>query len=63
LWLVAKPSICSFPIAHYIFTVVLRFCLSLVQLSAFSFLTCECGHGLNAFGTHLTCAHLEDNHT
>jgi hypothetical protein len=31
----------------------LCFCLSLIQPSAFSFFTCECGHGLDVFGTHL----------
>ncbi len=25
----------------------------MIQFSTFSFLTCECGHGLDAFGTHL----------
>jgi hypothetical protein len=53
LWLVAKPSIHSFRIAHYTFTLVLRFCLSLIQPLAFSFFTCECGHKLDTFGMHL----------
>jgi hypothetical protein len=53
LWLVANPSICSFHIAHSIFTLVLCFCFGLIQLSAFNLLTCECGHGLDTFGMHL----------
>jgi hypothetical protein len=43
---------------HYvlcsIFTSTLCFCLNLIQPSTFSIFTCECGHGLNTFGTHLT---------
>jgi hypothetical protein len=31
----------------------LHFRFSLILLLAFNFFTCECGHGLNAFGTHL----------
>jgi hypothetical protein len=57
LWLVARPSICSFRISHFTFTSTLRFCFSLIQLSTFSFLTCEYGHGLDTFGMHLVhCA-------
>jgi hypothetical protein len=51
LWLVARPSICSFCIAHFTFTSVLRFCLDLIQPSASSLFTCECGHGLDAFSS------------
>jgi hypothetical protein len=29
LWLIVRPSICSFHITHYIFTSTLDFCLSL----------------------------------
>jgi hypothetical protein len=54
LWLVAKLSICLFCIAHSIFTSTLCFHLNLIQFSNFCFLTCECGHELNTFGTHLT---------
>jgi hypothetical protein len=57
LWLVAKPYICLFRIAHSIFTSMLRFHLSLIQPLAFSLLTCltcECRHELDAFNTHLT---------
>jgi hypothetical protein len=53
LWLIARPSIYSFHIAHFIFTSMLCFCLSLIQPLAFSFFTCERGHGLDIFGTHL----------
>jgi hypothetical protein len=57
LWLVARPSICLFHISHFTFTSMLRFCFNLIQLSTFSFLTCEYGHGLNTFGVHLVhCA-------
>jgi hypothetical protein len=54
VWLVVRPSICSFCIAHFMFTSMLHFHLGLIQLLAFSLLTCACGHGLNAFGMHLT---------
>ncbi len=54
LWLAMKPSIYSFHIAHSTFTLTLRFCFGLIQPSASNFLTCECGHRLNASGTHLT---------
>jgi hypothetical protein len=50
LWLVAKPSICSFRIAHSTFISMLCFRFDLIQ-----HLMCECGHGLDAFGTHLIC--------
>jgi hypothetical protein len=53
LWLVVKPSICSFHITHSNFTSMLFFCLGLIHPSTSSFLTCECGHGLNASNTHL----------
>jgi hypothetical protein len=54
LWLVVKPSIHLFHIAHFTFTLVLRFRFSLIQPLASNLLTCECGHELDAFGTHLT---------
>jgi len=53
LWLVVKPSIYSFCITHFIFTSALHFHLNLIQPSTSSLLTCECGHKLDAFGTHL----------
>jgi hypothetical protein len=53
LWLVARPSIHSFHIAHFTFTSVLCFRLGLVQPLAFNFLTCECGHGLDTSSMHL----------
>ncbi len=49
LWLVVRPYVCSFHIAHSIFTSGLFFCFNLIQLSASN----ECGHRLDAFGTHL----------
>jgi hypothetical protein len=55
LWLVVRPSICLFHITHIIFTLTLHFHLGLIQPLASSFLTCECGHRLDVFGTHLIC--------
>jgi len=55
LWLVVRPSIRLICITHSIFTSTLRFCFSLIQPLASSLFTCECGHGLDAFGTHLAC--------
>jgi len=55
LWLVIMPSICSFRIAHYIFTSMLRFHLGLIQPSTSNLLTCECGHELDTCNMHLTC--------
>jgi hypothetical protein len=57
LWLVVRPSIHSFHITHFTFTSALSFCLDLIQHLTFNLFTCECGHELDAFGTHLThCA-------
>jgi len=53
LWLVVKPSICLFRIAHFMFALTLCFCLGLIQPSTSSLLACECGHGLDASGMHL----------
>ncbi len=53
LWLVANPFIHLFHIAHSTFTSTLYFRLDLIQPLTFSFLTCEYGHELDAFGTHL----------
>ncbi len=53
LWLVARPSIHSLRITHFTFTLMLRFHFGLIQPLIFSFFMCECGHGLDAFGTHL----------
>jgi len=55
LWLVVRPSIYSFHITHFTFTLVLCFHLDLIQPSTSSLFTCECGHGLDTFSTHLTC--------
>jgi hypothetical protein len=54
LWLIIKLYICSFRIAHFIFTLALCFRLGLIQPLLSNFFTCECGHGLDAPGTHLT---------
>jgi hypothetical protein len=54
LWLIVRWYIHSFHITHFTFTSTLCFCLSLIQPSASSFFTCECGHGLNTSNTHLT---------
>jgi hypothetical protein len=54
LSLIVRPSIHSFPIAHFTFTSMLHFCLSLFQPSTSSLFMCECGHELNASNTHLT---------
>ncbi len=53
LWLVVKPSICSFCITYFIFISMLHFCFGLIQPLASNFFTCECGHGLDASGMHL----------
>jgi len=55
LWLIVRPSICLFHIAHFTFTSMLHFCFSLIQPLAFSLFMCECEHGLDASSTHLTC--------
>jgi hypothetical protein len=55
LWLIVKPSIHSFRIVHFTFTSALHFCFNLIQPSTFSLFKCECGHGLDASNTHLTC--------
>ncbi len=55
LWLVVRPSIYSFHITHFTFTLVLCFCLDLIQPSTSKLFTCEYGHGLDTFNTHLTC--------
>jgi hypothetical protein len=60
LWLVVRPFICSFCIVCSTFTSVLCFRLNLIQPSPFSLFTCECGHGLDAFNTHLACCPFGD---
>jgi len=54
LWFIVKPFICSFYITHFIFSSMLHFCFNLIQPSTSSLFTYECGHGLDAFGMHLT---------
>jgi hypothetical protein len=57
LWLVVRPSIYSFHITHFTFTLALNFCLDLIQPLTFNLFTCECGHRLDTSCTHLThCA-------
>jgi hypothetical protein len=53
LWLVVRSSIRSFHIAHSLFISTMHFHLGVIQPLAFSFFTCECGHGSDTFGTHL----------
>jgi hypothetical protein len=53
LWLVIKPSIHSFHITHFIFTLVLHFHLYVIQPSTSNLLMCENEHGLNTSSTHL----------
>ncbi len=60
LWLIVRPPICSFRISHFTFTLTLHFHFNFIQLSTFNFLTCECGHGLDAFGRHLACCLFRD---
>jgi hypothetical protein len=53
LWLVTRPSIHSFRIAHCTLTSMLHFRLNLIQPLASSLLTCKCGHELDASSMHL----------
>jgi hypothetical protein len=53
LWLVARPFIHSFFIAHYTFTSVLPFCFGLIQPLASNLFTCECELRLDTSGTNL----------
>jgi hypothetical protein len=53
LWLLVRPPIDSFHIAHFTFTLALHFYLGLIQPSTSSLFMCECGHMLDTFGTHL----------
>ncbi len=55
LWLIVRPSICLFRITQFIFTSMVRFCFGLIQPLTFNLFMCECGYGLNASSTHLTC--------
>jgi hypothetical protein len=54
IWLVVRPSIHSFRIAHSTFISTMHFCLNLIKLLASSIFMCECGHRLNGSSTHLT---------
>ncbi len=54
LWLIARPSIRSFYIAHSTITSMLHFHFSLIQPLASNVFMCEYGHSLNAFNTYLT---------
>jgi hypothetical protein len=42
-----------FCIAHFAFILVLGLYFGLIQPSASSLFTCECGYGLDTFNTHL----------
>jgi hypothetical protein len=53
LWLIARPSIYAFFIAHSTFTSTLCFRFGLIQPLASSLFTCEHEHDFNAFGMHL----------
>ncbi len=53
LWLVVRPCIRSFCIAHSTFILVLCFHFDLIQPLASSFLMCECEHKLDASNMHL----------
>jgi hypothetical protein len=53
LWLVVKPSICLFHIAHFMFALTLCFYLGSIRPSTSSLFACECEHGLDASGMHL----------
>ncbi len=53
LWLIVRPSIRSFHITHSAFFSMLCFHFDLIYPSTSSLFTCECGHRLDAFGTHL----------
>jgi hypothetical protein len=55
LWLIIRPSICFFCIAHFTFTLALRFYLGLIQPSTSNLLTCDYGHGLDVSSMHLIC--------
>jgi hypothetical protein len=39
VWLITKPSICSFHITHFTFILTLCFCFSLIQPLTFNFFT------------------------
>jgi hypothetical protein len=52
--LIAKSFICSFCIAHFIFTLTLCFHLGLIQPLTFNLLMCECKHRLDTSSMHLT---------
>jgi hypothetical protein len=56
LWLIVKPYIHSF-LAHFTFTLVLHF-----HLETSTFFMCECGHGLNTYGTHLAPCPFRGQH-
>lgn len=55
IWLVVRPSIYLFHIAHSIFILAMQFCFGLIQLSTSNFITWECGYRLDAFNMHLAC--------
>ncbi len=58
LWLVARPSICSFHITHFIFISMLHVCLNLIQPSASNLFMCECEHKLDTSSLDTSNMHL-----
>jgi hypothetical protein len=60
LWLIAKPFIHSFCIAHFIFTSMLCFHLGLILPSVSNLLMCECGHGLDT--SNIDLVHCQGQH-
>jgi hypothetical protein len=55
LWLVVRLFFYLFHIVHSTFISTLCFYLGLIQPLTSNLFTCECGHKLDTFGTHLSC--------
>ncbi len=55
LWLIVRSSICSFRIAQFTFISMVHFCFGLIQSSTSNLFACDCGYGLDASSTCLTC--------
>jgi hypothetical protein len=53
LYLIVRPSIHLFCIAHFTFTSMMHFCLGLIQPLTFNLFMCECGQRLNTSRMHL----------
>jgi hypothetical protein len=52
IWLVVRPFICSFHIAHSTFILMMGFHFGLIQLSASNPFTCECEYKLDVSSMH-----------